>query len=170
MTATNIVDSTTATMEVTVVGTSEVNFTSDKQVIDRRETVTFTDTSAPGGTAYAWDFGDGGVGSGATISHQYNKVGVFDVTLTVTYPAPTGIKPVTKTGWITVNIGMCDVPTLTGIRVNSATALWQGSPYFFTGTVQRDVGAGSSNFYIAVQSITAGPGAQAPCDSNVYVK
>lgn len=33
---------------------------------------------------YAWDFGDGSTGSGATPSHTYQNTGTFDVTLTVT--------------------------------------------------------------------------------------
>jgi len=35
-------------------------------------------------TAYAWQFGDGGTSSGATVSHQYTKAGTFTATLTVT--------------------------------------------------------------------------------------
>ncbi len=40
----------------------------------------------PDGTivAYAWDYGDGGVGSGVTTTHSYNTVGPYTVTLTVT--------------------------------------------------------------------------------------
>ncbi|MGD8322305.1 MAG: S8 family serine peptidase, partial [Gemmatimonadota bacterium] len=34
-------------------------------------------------TSYAWDFGDGGTGSGATLSHTFGGSGSFDVTLTV---------------------------------------------------------------------------------------
>lgn len=32
---------------------------------------------------YRWDFGDGATGTGATISHNYSRVGIFSVTLTV---------------------------------------------------------------------------------------
>ena len=35
-------------------------------------------------TSYAWDFGDGKTGTGKIIDHQYNVVGNFSVTLTVT--------------------------------------------------------------------------------------
>ncbi|WP_454301933.1 PKD domain-containing protein [Salana multivorans] len=35
-------------------------------------------------TEYAWDFGDGQVGSGAVVSHEYATAGSYDVTLTVT--------------------------------------------------------------------------------------
>ncbi|WP_040583528.1 PKD domain-containing protein, partial [Sedimentibacter sp. B4] len=32
---------------------------------------------------YAWDFGDGGNGTGATASHTYGSAGTYDVKLTV---------------------------------------------------------------------------------------
>jgi pimeloyl-ACP methyl ester carboxylesterase len=35
-------------------------------------------------TDYAWDFGDGNTGSGASTSHTYGASGTYDVTLTVT--------------------------------------------------------------------------------------
>jgi PKD repeat protein len=35
-------------------------------------------------TSYAWDFGDGATGSGATTSHTYGSAGTYNVTLTVT--------------------------------------------------------------------------------------
>ncbi len=49
--------------------------------------VQFDATSSydPDGTivAYQWDFGDGGTGSGATITHTFESVGTFTVVLTV---------------------------------------------------------------------------------------
>ena len=43
-------------------------------------------STSPGGsiTNYAWDFGDGSTGSGATFSHVFTASGTFDVKLTVT--------------------------------------------------------------------------------------
>jgi chitodextrinase len=35
-------------------------------------------------TSYLWDFGDGGMGSGTSLSHEYSSAGTFTVSLTVT--------------------------------------------------------------------------------------
>jgi PKD repeat protein len=45
-----------------------------------------SDSDDPDGTieSYAWDFGDGTTGSGATPDHEYAEPGVYHVTLTVT--------------------------------------------------------------------------------------
>jgi len=49
-------------------------------------------------TGYAWDFGDGGTGSGAAPTHTYSSAGVFTVTLTVTDDeASTGVDTATAT-------------------------------------------------------------------------
>ena len=46
-------------------------------------------STSPGSaiTSYAWDFGDGQTGSGATTSHTYGSAGPYTVTLTVTNAA-----------------------------------------------------------------------------------
>jgi PKD repeat protein/Flp pilus assembly protein TadG len=169
MTATNPFGSSSASMEVTVVDASDVNFVSDVQVIDRGGTVTFTDASTSGGTSYDWTFGDGGIGSGTSAAHTYLTAGTFDVSLTVTYPAPTGDVTTTKIGYITVNDGYCPVPSLIGVKFNDANGIWQGPPNTFTGTVQRDATAPNGNFKIGAQSITGGPGQTALCSSNILV-
>ncbi len=54
------------------------------------ETVTFSaagsfdDVDSPEDLTYAWDFGDGSTGSGATATHAYAAKGTYDATLTVT--------------------------------------------------------------------------------------
>ncbi len=166
---TNAWGSDSASMDVTVSDASEVNFTSDTQAIDRTQSVSFTDESTSGGTSHAWTFGDGGTSTATNPSHTYNTTGTFTVSLTVTYPAPTGAVTTTKTGYITVNPGYCPVPSLVGVKVNSANAIWQGPPNNFTGAVLPDTGAPNGNFTITQQSITGGPGQTALCDSDIYV-
>jgi PKD repeat protein len=172
-TASNNYGSSTDYMSVLVRADSSINFTASAQVIARGQTVTFTDASTAGGTDYAWTFGTGeGSSSGAatTATHTYNTAGTYTVTLTVTYPSPVGVAPTAiKTGFITVNVGYCTVPSLTNVRFNDANAIWRGAPYNFTGTVKRATGAPNGNFKITAQSITAGNGATAICSSDVYV-
>ncbi len=55
-----------------------------------------TDNSA---LTYTWDFGDGTTGSGTTVSHSYDSVGDYIVTLTAT--SPSGI---TDTETITITV------------------------------------------------------------------
>lgn len=167
MEATNAVGSSTATMAVTVLGATDVNFTSNTQSGNRPLTVQFADASTPGGTTYAWTFGDGTTGSGTTATKTYNVAGTYDVSLTVTYPSPIGPKTTTKVGYITVSPGLCTVPSLFNVRVNSAEGIWQGSPNNFTGTVIRGAGTPSGNFQIKSQDLTAT--SVVPCNSSVTV-
>jgi PKD repeat protein len=152
MTATNMVGSTTAFMSVTVIGTSDVNFTSNTQSGPAPLTVNFSDTSTAGGTAFAWDFGDGNTGTGASPSHTYTASGTYAVELTVTYPSPVGDQSLVKTAYINVAVGNCTVPQLSGInmRFNNAQAAWTAAG--FTGTVTRSSVAPSGNFLITSQS------------------
>jgi len=158
-------------MDVTATSTSLVAFTADRQLIEPGMSVTFTDGSASGGTAYAWVFGDGGTGTGTIATHQYSTVGTYDVTLTVTYPAPTGpVPPLTKSAYISVQTGLCTVPSLIAERFNDADAIWRGSLgslYKFTGHVVRDDGAPNGNFIITAQSLTSTT--LALCTSNIKV-
>jgi PKD repeat protein len=164
MTAINAYGSSTASMGITVTAASVVDFTSNKQSGNAPLAVTFTQNSAPGGTAYAWTFGTGeGTGSGASVSHTYNTPGTYTVALTVTYP--TGNVTNTKTNYISVAVGLCTVPHLDGVRRNSAQSTWTAAG--FTGTVTDGPGAPSGNYIIKRQSITAT--SQVPCSSSVVV-
>ncbi len=167
MTASNANGSSTAYMDVTVSGTSEVAFTADQTLVAPGETVTFTDASTSGGTTYAWDFGDGSTGSGTTATHAYASTGDYTVSLTVTYPDPTGPLTLVKSSYISVQEDLCTVPSLKDVRINDAQAIWQGSPYNFTGDVVRDTGAPNGNFKITAQSLTAT--SLADCSSDVAV-
>ncbi len=163
MTAWNALGSSAATMGVTVVSGTTVNFTADRQSGNAPLTVQFTDTSTSVGTAYAWTFGaDEGTSTLQHPSWNYTTPGTYTVTLTVTYPSPTGDLMTSKTGFITVN---CLVPSLNGVKRNDAQATWQG--YNFTGTVSDGPGAPTGNYTITTQSLVAG--ASAPCNSNVVV-
>jgi len=154
------------TMTVTVFGTTVVDFTSSGQSGTAPYTVTFTDASTAGATAWSWSFGNGNTGSGSVVNHTYNSTGSpYTVTLTVTYPS--GPQSITKTAYITVGVGNCTVPSLNGVRFNSALGVWQGVPSNFTGTVIRGPGAPGGNFIITAQSLTAT--SLAPCNSSITV-
>lgn len=174
MTATNILGSDTASMSVTVVSTSTVNFTANQQSGIAPLAVTFTDASTGGGTAWAWTLGAGqGTATGAgPVSHTYNTAGTYTVSLTVTYPGPIGAITNTKTGFITVNVAQCTIPQLVGKKMNAAQAFYSGAPYNFTGTVIPGAGSPSGNGWtITAQSLVYGgtPAATAPCNSDITV-
>jgi len=165
MKATNLMGSGTAQMMVTVIGTSDANFTSDVQSGAAPLTVNFTDASTPGGTAWAWTFGDGQTGTGVTTAHTYAASGIYDVKLVVTYPSPVGNVSVTKTGYISVAVGTCTVPKLIGLKYNNAQAAWTAAN--FTGIVSRAPLAPNGNFTITAQSQVYTD--KIPCSSNVQV-
>ena len=166
MTATNSLGSSTATMGVTVSAASVVDFTANQTSGAPPLSVNFTDTSTPGGTAYAWTFGTGeGAGTGATVNHVYNTPGTYTVTLTVTYPVLGDISQ-TKNNYITVDVGLCQAPHLDGVRRNQAQSTWNARG--FTGTVSDGPGAPNGNgWFITTQSITAD--SFVPCSASVVV-
>ena len=166
MAATNMWGTSTASMGVTVVATSTVNFHADNTTPAAGATVHFTDDSTTGGTAWAWTFGAGqGTGTGQTPSHVYNTPGTYTVSLTVTYPSPTGPLTETKTGYITVSVGNCTVPSLNGVKFNSAQATYTAAG--FTGIVIRGPGAPGGNFTINQQDLVAN--AIKPCNLDITV-
>ena len=166
LTASNLYGSSSQTMGVTVVAASTVDFTSDKIGGTAPTTVVFTDASTPGGTTYAWTFRTGeGTGTGTSVSHNYTKAGTYDVSLTVTYPAPTGPKTVSRTSYITIAVASCQVPSLKTVKRNTAPTTWANAG--FSGTVSNGPGAPNGNYDIKSQSLTAT--SFVPCDSSVVV-
>jgi PKD repeat protein len=163
LTASNLYGSTTATQGVTVVDATVADFTmSPGSTGNAPFAVTFTSTSSPGATAWAWTFGAGqGVGVGATANHTYNTAGTYTVTLTAVYL--TGPVSVSKT--VSVSTALCTVPSLNGVKRNSAQAAWNAAS--FTGTVTDGPGAGNGNYTIVSQSEVAAD--VKPCSIGVVV-
>lgn len=86
--------------------------------------VDFTNTST-NGTAYSWDFGDGSPASTQTApTHNFNGLGIYTVTLTVT--APAGGTPQTRANYVTVG---CLVPNFAGTSTANATSTWTGANF-----------------------------------------
>jgi PKD repeat protein len=166
MTATNSAGSSSETQSITVTAAEDVNFTAnpDPPSISVGQTVSFTDTSSSGGTNPTWTFGAGeGGATGSTVTHTYNTVGSFEVTLTVTYPS--GDKVLSRVGYVTVGAGTCTVPKFDGVKRNNAQALWTGSK--FTGNVLDGPNAPSGNYQINAQSLVYN--SLQPCDSDITV-
>ena len=97
--------------------------------------------------------------------YKYNTPGTYSVSLTVTYPAPTGNVTYTKTGYITVLVGNCLVPSLNGVKFNNAAAIFNAPPYNFTGAVIRGPNAPNGNFDITAQSLVTGTWSRATSTS-----
>lgn len=74
--------SATKSVSVTAGGTADFRFDPVSPTVG--QTVTFTDLSAGGATAWAWDFGDGGSSSQQNPAHAYASAGTKNVKLTVT--------------------------------------------------------------------------------------
>ena len=167
LTASNAYGSSSSTMDVVTIGASTVDFAASQTVVNTGQAITFTDASTPGGTAYAWDFGDGGTATGPVASHAYATTtgSPFTVKLKVTYPSPIGDVTTSKPSYITVQVGLCTVPSLDGVKFNSAQSAWTTAG--FTGSVTRALGAPGGNFTIHVQSQTAS--LKIGCGSDVAV-
>jgi len=68
-------------------------------------TVQFNDTSSFNGTSYLWDFGDGTNSTERNPTHKYTKVGIYDVTFTISGTGTDGKtkSPLRKYNYIHVN-------------------------------------------------------------------
>jgi PKD repeat protein len=145
-------------------------------------TVTFRDASGGGaGVSWLWKFTDSGGAAALPDSTArdpgpltFNTAGTYTVTLKVDNACGSA----TTAPGTTITVGpanppppTCQVPSLNGIRFNSAQAVW-GLPKppgaGFTTTVLRAPGAPNGNFIIQSQDIVAG-NTPVPCDSVIHV-
>lgn len=80
-------DGTTTAKEVAVTVTADEDEGTDEAAFTARTdglSVTFSASAPDAGATFAWDFGDGGSGNGAQVTHRYTRAGTYGVTLTVT--------------------------------------------------------------------------------------
>jgi Flp pilus assembly protein TadG len=140
--------------------------------------VTFRDASGGGaGVSWLWTFS--GPEPHASSTQQdpgkitFTAAGTYTVRLAVTNACGTVTSPDT-----TITVGpanppppTCQVPSLKGVKFNSAQAIW-GLPKppgaGFTTQVQRAPGAPNGNFTIQSQDIVAG-NTPVSCDSVIHV-
>ena len=144
--------------------------------------VTFRDASG-GGTGDSWVWTFTGPEPHGPFSQQdpglvtFTAAGTYTVTLSVTNACGTATTTAGSPG-TTITVGpanppppTCQVPSLKGVRFNSAQAIW-GLPKppgaGFTTQVQRAPGAPNGNFVIQSQDIVAG-NTPVSCDSVIHV-
>lgn len=89
---------------------------------------TFTANNVGGGTgvSYDWDFGDGNIGSGASVNHTYANSGVYIVTLTATSPGCTDV--------VTTQVAFSSTPLNCGTVSASMNITGAGMSRSFTNT------------------------------------
>jgi chitinase len=99
------------------------SFTTSDSSITPGESITFDASSSSDAdgsiTSYEWDFGDGSTATGKTVTHTYDEVGSYLVTLTVTDDTDS-----TGTDTTTVTIGGGDGPEPTSNRVIGYYMQW----------------------------------------------
>ena len=106
-------------------------------------------------TSYAWNFGDGATGTGATVSHTYNAAGTFTATLTVT---DSGNATSTASAVIVVASTQINAPTnLTGSSSNRVVTLrWTDNANNEQGfTIERAVKAKGTPVFSTVGQAAA---------------
>jgi len=169
LTATNSIGSDTRT-RVTYITVNPapptVNFTGTPTSGNRPLTVDFTGTSTVAPTSVLWTFGDGQTSAaGLTVSHVYQNAGTYSVTLAVT--TATGNSSVTKSNYITVNVGTCTVPSFINTSTTTAPARWGTGPGGAGFTTNVNFQQGNLPWTIRSQSLTGGT--VVPCNSNITV-
>jgi PKD repeat protein len=136
VTATNGSGSATASTDVTVTDTPISGLqASSNSPTNLGNTTTFTATIGDGtDVTYAWDFGDGAIGSGANVAHTYQLTGTYAVTVTAS----------NSVGSASANIAVQILPssvsgTVTPNQGTLATQDGSFQAFFPTGAVTQTV-------------------------------
>lgn len=123
-------------------------------------TISFTDlSSAPSGSSYLWDFGDGQTSTLQNPTHTYSTSGTYTVTLTVTSCSGNNTK--TKTNYITISLPAAPTTTndnICGAGTANLTASASGTLYWYdaasggnqvaTGTSYQPTVSSTTTFYV----------------------
>lgn len=114
--------------------------------------VVFSGTGAGSGGVYQWVFGDGGIGTGSTVTHSYSIGGVFTATLTVVSQASCAATfaagPINVSDpanlVISANPGFvsCDAPFTTSLSAGNSIS---GSPLGPNLSYSWDLGNGQTS-------------------------
>ncbi len=111
--------------------------------VQRGEEVTFdgsASTPAANLISYEWNFGDGATANAVTIRHVYDRVGVFNVTLTVTDRDG-------RTNSATHQIQVVDAPSLPNPVISAPTEARVGETVVFDGSASTsDVPVDEQNY------------------------
>ncbi|MGE3590433.1 MAG: PKD domain-containing protein, partial [Ilumatobacteraceae bacterium] len=124
-------------------------FTSSCTDLDCTFTSTSTDGNGPIQT-FAWDFGDGTIGSGATVTHHYDAADTYDVILTVTDAYPGA--PASDTAGDTVTV--TEPVAATVEHVASATGSANATTHTVTIPASVQPGDGLLLFFTDASNVT----------------
>jgi PKD repeat protein len=149
----------TTPVTITVVGITNLRAVNSSPTA-LGNTTSFTATANGTDIAYAWNFGDGATGSGATPTHAYNAVGFYTAVVTASNTISTVVAttPVTITDAAITNLSAVNSsPTALG-NTTHFTATATGSSIAYTwnfGDGQTGNGATASHVYGALGAYTA---------------
>ena len=143
-----------------------VDFTGIPLSGDKPLTVAFTGTSSLAPTSVLWTFGDGATSaSGLVVSHVYSVAGSYTVRLDIV--TSSGNATVTKTSYITVNVGVCTVPNFNGFSSALAQGMWGTGAGGAQFTTIVNFQQGGLPWTIKSQTLVGG--SLAPCNSAITV-
>ena len=165
VTASNSVSIVTATTTVTVTVTDVVieGLTAVNSSPTELGTAAFLTATITAGSnvSYAWDFGDGTAGAGATVSHVYASLGVYTAVVT----SSNSVSSMTATTVVTITDAVIeglmvvnDSPTPLGNHTTLAATISSGSNVSYTwdfGDSSQETGATVSHVYANLGVYTA---------------